>query len=58
MRLQHSDPIFNMLVDVMRPAFNFKPKCRVTMVTGKTGPKELAFLLQSRGSSGLQVGPR
>ena len=30
MRLQQSDPIFNMGVDVMRPAFNFEPKYRVT----------------------------
>jgi hypothetical protein len=33
MRLQQSDPIFNMGVDVMRPAFNFEPKYRVTMLT-------------------------
>jgi hypothetical protein len=26
MRLQQSDPIFNMGVDVMRPAFNLEPK--------------------------------
>ena len=32
MRLQQSDPIFNMGVDVMRPEFNFKPKYRVTML--------------------------
>jgi hypothetical protein len=34
-RLQQSDPIFNMGVDVMRPAFNLEPKYRVTML-----PKE------------------
>jgi hypothetical protein len=33
MRLQQSEPIFNMGVDVMRPAFNFEPKYRVTMLT-------------------------
>ena len=33
MRLQQPDPIFNMGVDVMRPAFNFEPKYRVTMLT-------------------------
>jgi len=33
MRLQQSDPIFNMRVDVMRPAFNLEPKYRVTMLT-------------------------
>jgi ribonuclease HI len=33
MRLQQSDPVFNMGVDVMRPAFNLEPKYRVTMLT-------------------------
>ena len=33
MRLQKSDPIFNMGVDVMRPAYNFEPQHRVTMLT-------------------------
>ena len=33
MQLQQSDTIFNMGVDVMRPAFNFEPKYRVTMLT-------------------------
>jgi hypothetical protein len=33
MRLQQSDPYFNMGIDVMRPAFNFEPKYRVTMLT-------------------------
>jgi hypothetical protein len=33
MRLQQSDPIFNMGVDVMRPGFNFEPKYRITMLT-------------------------
>jgi hypothetical protein len=32
MRLQQSDPFFTMGV-VMRPAFNFEPKYRVTMLT-------------------------
>jgi len=32
MRLQQSDPIFNMGVDVMRPAYNFEPLHRVTML--------------------------
>jgi hypothetical protein len=30
MWLQRSDPIFNMGVDIMRSAFNFEPKYRVT----------------------------
>jgi hypothetical protein len=58
MRLQQSDPIFNMGVDIMRPAFNFEPKYRVIMLTREDWTKELALLLQSRGSSGLQMGPR
>ena len=33
MRFQKSDPIFSMGVAVMRPAFNFEPKYRVTMLT-------------------------
>jgi len=32
MQLQKSDPIFNMVVTVMRPAFNFEPKYGVTML--------------------------
>jgi hypothetical protein len=34
MWLQKLDPIFNKVVDVMRPAFNYEPKM-VTMLTGK-----------------------
>jgi hypothetical protein len=33
MWLQQSDPIFNMGVDVMWPAFNFEPKYRIIMLT-------------------------
>jgi len=33
MRLQQLDPIYNMGVDVMRPAYNFEPQYRVTMLT-------------------------
>jgi hypothetical protein len=33
MQLQQSDPIFEMRIHVMRPEFNFEPKCRVTMLT-------------------------
>ena len=32
-RLQQSDPIFNMGVNDMRPAFNLEPKYRFTMLT-------------------------
>jgi len=33
MRLQQSEPIFNVGFDVMRPAYNFEPQYRVTMLT-------------------------
>ena len=32
-RLQQSDPIFNLGLDIMKPAFNLEPKYRVTMLT-------------------------
>jgi hypothetical protein len=32
-RLQQSDPMFNMRVDVMRPAYSLEPKYRVTALT-------------------------
>jgi hypothetical protein len=32
-QLQQSDPIFNMGVDAMRPAYNFKPKYKVMILT-------------------------
>jgi hypothetical protein len=32
-RLQQSDPIFNMRVDLMRPTYNFEPKYRVVALT-------------------------
>jgi len=31
--LQQSDPMFNMGVDIMRPAYNFEPQYRVTLLT-------------------------
>jgi hypothetical protein len=58
MRLQRSDPIFNMVFDVIRPAFNLETKCRVTMLTreeGTRGPgtplvvKGLVWSRMSRG---------
>ena len=39
MQLQQSDPIFNMRVDVTRPAINFEPKCGVTMLTREAWTK-------------------
>jgi hypothetical protein len=43
-RLQKSDPIFSMGNDIMRPAYNFEPKYRVTLLTTEewtkgTGPR-------------------
>jgi hypothetical protein len=57
MRLQQADPIFNIGVDVMRSAFNLEPKHRVTMLTREDWTKP-ALLMQSKGSSGLQICPR
>jgi hypothetical protein len=39
MRLQQSDPIFNMAVDTMRPAFNLEPKYGVTLLTREVWTK-------------------
>jgi hypothetical protein len=44
-RLQQSDPIYNMGVDVMRPAHNFEPKYRVTRLTREDWTKELGLPL-------------
>jgi len=54
-RLQQPDPIFNMGVDVMRPAYNFEPQYRVQ---GRIGQQQPVLLLQSKGSSGIEMGPR
>jgi len=56
MRLQQSDPIFNMGVNVMGPAFNFELKNIVTMLhreewTGGPGTPPVV-----KGSFGLQIG--
>ena len=39
MWLQHSDPIFNVGVDVMRPGFNPEPKYSINMLTGEEWSK-------------------
>jgi hypothetical protein len=39
-RLQQSDPVFNMGVDVMRPAFNLEPQYRVTMLSRETWTRQ------------------
>ena len=57
MQLQKWDPLFNMEVNVIRPAFNFEPKYGVTKLIREewtTGP---GILLQLRGSSDIQIGP-
>jgi ribonuclease HI len=56
-RLRQSDPIFNMGVDNMKPAFNLQPKYRVTMLTRENCTKGTGTPLQSKGSSGSQMGP-
>ena len=45
MQLQSSDPIFNMEVDVMRPAFNLNPNIRLLCGLEKSGPEDLGLLL-------------
>jgi hypothetical protein len=49
MWLQQSDPIFNMGVDAMRPAFNFEPKYRVTMLTSEDWTKGTGTLPAVKG---------
>ena len=46
-RLQKSDPIFNMRVDIMKQVFNLKPKYMVTMLTREEwarGPRTLPMV--------------
>jgi len=52
MWLQQSDPMFNMGVDVMRPAFNFKPKYRVTMLIREEWTRELIWFRDGPGWRG------
>jgi hypothetical protein len=57
-RLQKSEPIFTIGVNVMRPAFNLEPKYRVTMLTREectTGPGTPSVV---KGLVWFQVGPR
>ena len=58
MRLQQSDPLFNMGVDVMRPAFHFEPKYRITMLAREEWTKGTGTPTVVKGSSGLQMSPR
>jgi hypothetical protein len=39
MQLQQSNPKFNMGIDALRPAFNFEPKYRVTLLTSEDWTK-------------------
>jgi hypothetical protein len=61
-RLQQSDLIFNIWVDVMRPAFNLEPKYRVTMLTredwtrGSGSPPEIKGLFWYTDGSKMKEG--
>jgi len=58
MQLQQTDPIFNKVFEVMRPSYKFEPQYLVIMLTREDWTLQLALLLKSKGSSGLQMGPR
>jgi hypothetical protein len=61
-RLQKSDPIFNMRVDVMKPVFNLEPTYRYTMLTreewtsGPGTPPAVKGLVWFRDGSGTAGG--
>jgi len=57
-RLQQSDPIFNMGVDDMRPAFNLESKYIVTMLTREDWTGGSGSPSGIKGSSGIPMGPR
>ena len=57
-RLQQSNPIFSMGLDAMRQKFNFVPRYRVTISHREVWTKGLVALPESKGSSGLLMGPR
>jgi len=62
--LQQSDHIFNIRVDVMRPAFNFEPKYRFIMLTreewtrGTGTPPVVSGLVWFTAGSRMMEGPR
>jgi hypothetical protein len=58
MQLQQPDPICNMGVDVMRPAFNLEPKYRVTILTREEWTNGAGTPPVVKGLSGVQMGPR
>jgi hypothetical protein len=47
-----------MRVDVMKPAYNFEPKCRVLALTREDWTTGTGLLPMSRGTSGLQMDHR
>jgi hypothetical protein len=61
-RVQQSDPVFNMRVDVMRPVFNLEPKYGVTMLTmeewttGQGAPPEVKWLVWYTDGSKMKGG--
>jgi len=55
MQFQQSDPIFNVGVDIMRPAYNFEPQYRVTMLTREDWTNVTGA---PPAVKGLQMGPR
>jgi len=63
-RLQKSDPIFNMGVDIMKPVFNLEPKYRVTTLTreeltrGPRTPLAVKGLVWFTDGSGTVEGTR
>jgi hypothetical protein len=56
MRLQQSDPIFNMGVDAMRPAFNFEPKYREDWTKGTGTPPVVKGLIWFTDGSKMKEG--
>jgi len=57
MQLQQSDPTLNKRVDIVRPAYNFEPQYRVTMLPREDWTKATGAP-PAKGSTGLQMGPR
>ena len=61
-RLQQSDPVFSMGLDVMRPTYNLEPKYRVTMLTrenwtrGSGAPSEVKGLVWYTDGSRMKEG--
>jgi len=54
-RLQQSDPIFNMGIDVIRSAFNFEPKNREEWTRGTGTPPVIKGLVWFTGGSRMSV---